>query len=310
MVYIAILHLATYWIVDNWEPAGYGVAASWVYHFIGFKGLIPQLVAGILVFLQAFLITLTDYNHKLSKETTLFAGVFLVLCSSLSMPLLHLSPAYFANVFLILGVYEVLGTYRSSNAAGSIFNAGFFVGLSALFVPSHLFFLLLIFIALNLLRGFKFEERLMVLIGAVVPLFLVGTYYFWIGDLPTFWAVQFTEAFGLFDFYSGNTFTLIHIGLLGVILLVVLFGRGQISGRKTVQVQKKIDIFYWALVVCLLVVVFQAKIQEPSVLTIAPFLGLFLGIQFSMIKPNVGELLHFLLLILVLFLQYRPFFLP
>jgi hypothetical protein len=310
LIYIALLHLAPIWIDDNWEPAAYGVGANWFYNQFGFKGNLTQVIAGLLLFIQAFILVNIDFQHKLSKEPTLFAGVFLILISSISVPFLHLSPYYFANVFLLLALHAVLSVYRKSDATGAIFNAGFFVALASLFVPTYLIFLFLIFAALNLLRGFSFKERIMVLLGVIAVYFSTFAIFFWNNDLATLQQLQVQDAFGLFDIRSGNSFTLIHLGLLSILLLLTVFFRGQIIGKKVMQVQRKIDIFYWGMLITLLVVVFQAEIQENTFLVVAPFLGLFLGIQFGSMKSNVAELLHLLLFIFVLLLQFRPFFLP
>lgn len=310
LIYIALLHLSPLWIDDNWEPASYGVAAEWFYNQFGFKSITAQITAGLLLFVQALILVTIDFQHKLSKEPTLFSGVFLILVSSISVPFLHLSPYYFANVFLLLALRSVLSVYRKSDATGGIFNAGFFIAMASLFVPTYILFIFLIYAALNLLRGFNFSERIMVIFGVITIYFLAFTVFFWSNDTAHLWEVQWIEAFDFLSIRGGDAFTLIHLGLLFILLLLSIFFRGQIISKKIMQVQRKIDIFYWGMLIALLVVVFQAEIQENTFLVVTPFLGLFLGIQFGAMKSNVAELLHLLLFIFVLLLQFRPFFLP
>lgn len=310
LIYISLLHLSPIWIDDNWEPAAYGVAADWFYSQFGFKSTIAQVMAGLLLFIQAFVLVRIDIQHKLSKEPTLFAGVFLILVASISVPFLHLSPYYFANVFLLLAISSVLSVYRKSDSTGGIFNAGFFIAMASLFVPTYLIFIFLIYAGLNLLRGFNLLERIMVLFGVITVYFLTFAFFFWNNDLNTLWDLQWYQAFDFLSIRGGNTFTLIHLGLLSALLLLSIFFRGQIIGKKVMQVQRKIDVFYWGMLIALLVVVFQAEIQENTFLVVTPFLGLFLGIQFGAMKHNIAELLHLLLFIFVLLLQFRPFFLP
>ncbi len=307
--YIALLHFAPFVIEDNWEPSSYGVAAAWIYEVIGYKGLNNQILLLVLLFFQALILIFMDLNHKLSKEGTLFSGVFLILFSSLTVPYLHLSPTYFSNIFLLLAINQVLITYRVAGSSTSIFNAGFFIGVAALFCPAYLIFLIWIFAGLNLLRGFKFKERILVITGAITVFLLTGTYYFWQNDLSTFIQVQFIDAFSIIDLRQGNDFTFIHLSLLAVLVLFVVASRFRIVGKKTMQVQKKIDVFYWGLLISAVVVLFQSSVQESNVLVIMPFLGLFVGMLFTDMKKNIAELLHFVLLAIILLLQYRPFFL-
>ena len=308
--YIALLHFAPFVIEDNWEPSSYGIAASWVYSLIGYKGLNNQILLLVLLFFQALILIFIDLNHKLTKDGTLFSGVFLILLSSLTVPYLHLSPTYFSNIFLLLAINQILITYRVTGSSISIFNAGFFIGVAALFCPAYLIFIIWMFAGLNLLRGFNLKERILAITGVLTVFILVGTYYFWMNDWSTFIRVQFLEGFGLLDFRQGNNFTFIQLSLLVVLVLIVVLSRFRVIGKKTMQVQKKIDVFYWGLLISAVVILFQSSVQESNVLVIMPFLGLFVGMLFTNMKKNIAEMLHFVLLVIVLLLQYRPFFLP
>jgi hypothetical protein len=308
--YIALLHVAPFLISDNWEPAGAGLWAKWIYGAVGTKGIWPQVLALGCLLVQALLLINLDIRHKLSHNATLFAGVFLVLSSSVALPLLRLSPVYFANIPLLLAAGALLKTYRRSEVAGELLNAGFYIGIASLFNPAYLLFLFWIFIGLNLLRGLSLRERAMTLAGTVSVYIILGTWYFWNNALDTFWRVQFREGLGFWSFQRGNIYTYIHVGLMLLIVLLVIVWRGQIISRKIMQVQRKIDIFYWGLLIGAIVVACQPSIQEDHLLVIMPFVGLFMGMQVSELKPNVAELLHLLLVAVVLFLQFRPLFLP
>lgn len=308
--YIALLHVAPFLISDNWEPSGVGVGADWIYRVVDAKGMWPQVLAAVCLLVQALLLINLDIRHKLSHNATLFAGVFLVLASSVALPLLRLSPIYFANIPLLLAVGALLETYRRSDVAGNLLNAGFYIGIASLFNPAYLIYLVWVFIGLNLLRGFSLRERAMTLAGTASVYIILGTWYFWNNALDTFVRIQFRAGLGFWNFHPGNIYTYIHVGLLLLIVLLVIAWRSQIIGRKIMQVQRKIDIFYWGLFLGAFVVICQPGIQEDHLLVIAPFVGLFMGMQVSELKPNLAELLHLLMVAVVLFLQFRPLFLP
>lgn len=308
--YIALLHVSPFLISDNWEPSSIGIWASWIYSFVGEQELWSQMIAGFCLLIQAFLIIRIDIQHKLSQETTLFTGVFLILGSSLALPLLRLSPIYFSNIFLLLAINEILLTYRKTDVEGKLVNAGFFIGIASLFSPTYLIYIFWIFIALNLLRGFSFKERAMVIAGSFSVYLMTWTWFFWNKDLGRLLSVQFWDAYSFWNFQAGNIYTYIHLGLMMAIVLLLVLWRGQMVSKKVMQAQRKIDIFYWGLLFSLIVVLVQAEIQEDHLLAIMPFVGLFMGMQLGRIKPNIAELLHFLMLALVLFLQFRPLFLP
>lgn len=307
--YIAVLHLAPLWIQDNWEPAVHGIFTHLFFDFFEYKTTMTQVLAGFLLFLQAILLIWMDFRHKLSLEPTLFTGVFMVLVSSVSLPFLHLSSYHFSNIFLLLAVNQLLITSRKPKVTGAILNVGLCIGLSALFTPAYVLYIILAFVGLNLLRGFNFNERIIVLVGVLVVFFLTGTLYFLRGQFSVFWQQQFVEGFAILDFRAGNMFTFIHLGLLLVLVLIMVALRGQITSRKIMEAQRKIDVFYWGMLISLLVLLVQADIQENSFLVVTPFLGFFMGLQWSNLRPNISELLHLLFFLSVLLLQYRPFFL-
>jgi hypothetical protein len=308
--YIAVLHLAPIWIEDNWEPAIHGALTQVFFDYFGYKTTFTQVLAGVLLFIQALMVVMIDFRHKLSAEPTLFTGVFVILVSSVSVPFLHLSPYYFSNIFLLIAIDQFLITYCKKEVTGSLLNTGFYLGLAALFLPTYLIFILLVFAGLNLLRGFNFNERLVVLIGVFIPIFLTATVFFWYGNLAEFWDVQFKSSYSFIDFRAGNYFTFIHLGLLSILIFIMVFVRGQITSRKTMEVQRKIDVFYWGMLISIGAILFQADVQENSFMVVAPFLGLFLGIQWGNLRSNISELLHLLFLIGVLLLQFRPLLLP
>jgi len=308
--YLAVLHLAPIWIQDNWVPVRQGVLAQLLFDLLGYKTPLTRLLAGLLIFIQALLLIRLDFRHKLSSEQTLFTGVFLVLVSSISLPLLHLSAYHFSNLLLLLAVDKLFFIYRKAKATAAILNIGLYLGLAALFTPAYLVYILLAFVGLNLLRGFQFRERVIVLVGVFIVFFLTGVVYFWNGRLAVFVQAQLVDGFALLDFRAGNFFTLLHLALLLLLVLVLVFLRGQIMLRKIMETQQKIAVFYWGMLISLLVVLVQADIQENSLLLLSPFLGLLLGLQWANLRRNVGELIHLLFFILVLLLQYRPFLLP
>ena len=306
-MYAAILHLSAWYVPDTWAPTGYGLFAEWVYQWIGYKTGVAHIVVILLVFMQSVTVNVIDFSNKLSREQTLFPGVFVVLLSALAPVFLHLTPYHLANTFLLFAVAELMQVYRKSKSAGHIFNTGLYTGIAFMFVPSYWVFILFLFAGLNVLRSFDIRERLMTLSGFFTVLFLTGTAYFWLDRWPEFLRKQFGELNTFIDFGQISRFGLIQLAVLGFILLITLLRQSQLQQKRVMQAQKKIDILYWMLLLGGVSTLVQPEVEEAHALVIVPTLGMLTGMQVANMDKRPAELLHFFLFILVLFFQYRVF---
>lgn len=307
IIYAAALHVSAWYVPDNWQPQGYGLFADWIYQWIGAKSNIAHIIAVALVVIQGITVNVIDFSNKLSREQTLFPGVFLVLLSAMSPIFLHLTPYHLANTFLVFALMDLMHVYRKSRSAGHIYNAGLYLGIAFMFVPSYWVFIFFIFAALNVLRGFALRERLMVLSGFFTVLFLTGTTYFWLDRWPEFLAKQFDQIWVFLDFGNISRFGVIHLSVLALILAVTLLQQSRLQQKRVMQSQKKIDVLYWMLLLGGVSTLFHKQVAEAHALVVIPALGMLTGMQVAALPKRTAELLHFFLFVLALFFQYRVF---
>lgn len=305
ILYAAVLYLSVLYIPYSWEPQGYGLFTDLVYHWIGYQSVGAHVLAMVLVVVQGITANVIDFSNKLSREQTLFPGLFLVLLSALSPIFLHLTPYHLANTFLLFAVVELMHVYRNSKSAGHIYNAGFYLGIAFMFVPAYWVFIFFLFAGLNILRSFEFKERLMVLSGFLTVLILAGTGYFWFDRWPEFVAGQFSELKVFLAFGQISLFGIIHLVVLGIILVVVLLQQSKLQQKRIMQAQKKIDILYWMLLLGGISTFFHSGVDESHAMVIIPALGMLTGMQVATLPKRPAELLHFFLFVTALFFQYR-----
>jgi len=310
LIYGLVLHLAAFYVPDTWQPAGYGVLGDWTYRWIDPKSIGAHILVVILLFIQGTTLNVIDFSNKLSRDFTLFPGVFLVLLASMAPSFLHLAPHHFANCFLLFSLAEVMKVYRKTRVADHLFNAGFYIGIASLWVPSYWVFLLFLFFGLNVLRSFSVRERLVVSSGFLVVWFLMGTVYFLMDRLPEFMDHQIWSGFVFWDVGALSFFSWFHLGILGLILFMALFRYNQIMQKRIMQAQKKIDLFYWVLLFGGISVLVQPSASETHALVIIPALGILTGMQFAKMERRTAELMHFFLFMVALFFQWRVLFFP
>jgi len=312
LFYAAILHVSVFWNGVPLEPLQYGVFSELVYAWVGKTGWLPQAITIVLLFVHGTILNGLNLTHRFIDEVNLYPGLFYVLIACLLPEFLYLSPLHMANTFYLLALVDLMAIYNRPRSAGYIFNAGLWIGIGSLFYFSWFIFVLLAFIALRILRAFDLRERLMVLAGVLVPYILAALSFFWVDQLELFFDRQFGLPFDQFDFRSSGEapfITYLKLALFTTLLLIVLFSHNRYLTKKTMQVQKKINLLFWGMVCAGLTLLFQPAIQLDHLLMLAPPLGLLLAINFTGLRRNWGELFHALLVLTALGLQFQRFLL-
>ncbi len=314
--YILFLQGASVWILppSGWEPAGYGPFAEWLYGWIGYDSKAADITAMVLLLLQAFYINFFVGEHRLADEVSLFPGLFYILVSSLLPEFQYLSPLLLGNTFFLIVTREVIHTYKKAESAGHIYNIGFWTAIGALFYPSFLVLFFFGFVGLNILRAFKFRERLMVLTGLATPYILLSVYYFWAGQLEAFWQNYLNGSFAFLDFVQTTPGVVYRsLGVFAVLLLMVLFSYRTYQFKQTMQVQRKINILYWGLLITALSLFIQADIQIDHLLIMALPLGIMLSFNFIKMPNRLAEAIHLIVFVATILFQFsgqliRPLF--
>ncbi|MBP9874789.1 MAG: hypothetical protein KBC60_12150 [Haliscomenobacter sp.] len=287
------------------EAGPHGFLQHWVIAWLPNTPLVLFIAIVVLLFLQAFMLNLMEYNYRLDRELHMFPGVFFMLFSAMVPGPDALLPVFLANIFLFLAIYEVMGTFKQNQAAGNLFNAGLFLGVACLFYPSYAVFLLALFSGLNILRGFQFMERIMVLAGVVVAYYLTGTTAFLTGHWNLFTDLQGLNAYGFLDLQPGTS---IPYSLLpwAVFLVILVFQHPLFMQKRVIQTQKRITIWYWVMLMSVATLLIQKHLAIWHVHVLALPVSYLTAMLVSRMRPNWAELLHILLFFAALYVQFEP----
>lgn len=266
-----------------------------------------SICANLLIFVQAILINNICNKNKLAREITLFSGLFYVLFVSLIPENLPLSNALIANTFIILAVRNLFETYKNAQASAYIFNTGIMIGLASLYYYPYFTFLVFGIISLLMIRSFKIIEKFQFFIGFGIPYFLVSTYRYWY-DMP-FADFNFIKSILLklpILKADGLVVTYISIGVLMLGVVFSFINYGNLTAKKAIQSQKKIDIIYVFMLFCFMsMIVFETNIYT-HLLTLAFPLATLTGISVSESKKVIFyEFLHLFLLGLIFISQFK-----
>jgi hypothetical protein len=308
LFYVAILYVHVFLMPQSWEPSQAGILAHSIYQWLPWDSITADITAAILVLLQGIMINFLIADHRLNAETNLFPGFFYLLIASSLPEFTHLSPVHMANTFYIMALINMFAIYNNNKSAGAIFNIGFLIGVGSLFYFSYWILLLVGFSALYILRAFSIREQLMLIVGALVPYLLLGTYYFWYDQLGYFLDFQFNTGLQWWSLFSVGSLPAIgyfKLGLIGLLILLALVSYNQNISRRVRESQKKMSILYWMLFLGMFTLLVQADFQLDHILVIAVPLGILLSFNFTQLSNSWAELLHFFLLLVILFFQYQ-----
>lgn len=270
------------------------------------------LQEGFTIFLllfHAILLTYIVMEHRLGKDVSLFPGLFYLLIMSSSIYFLPTSDVLLGNTFLIFALMAILNTYRIPSCADTIFNIGFWIGISTFFNLSNVVFLVWAVFGLNFMRALKLKETLIVIAGFCVPYFIVMAYYFWNDQFVSFVQGHFYKYLGFTDFYlTGNLGVNIAFGFLMLIIIMTVMNSGEFFKKKSIQVQKRIGVFFLFLLASLFTIFFQHQLGVTDALVAAVPLSAIVAFFMLDLKKRTAEAVHWVWVIGVLVLQLRPIF--
>ncbi|MFT4759227.1 MAG: hypothetical protein ACI9XO_000196 [Paraglaciecola sp.] len=304
--YILLLWGSLFMVPSEWLPEATGIFTNDVWGWLSENNWLNR---GVAIFLLLFNATILNYivsEHRIEYETTLFPGLFYILVSSAIPDFLHLSPILMANTFLIFALFNLVKTYKNNNCASLIFDIGFWVAVASLFYFSFAFFTLWGLVCLSVLRASKLKEWLMIISGFLLPYLLIGTYFFWFDQFGEFWTQQVSQNLSFLSF-NGNSdiTTTTKLVCFSLLILFALGSAGMYNFKKNIQIQKKITVLYWLLFFAGITVLFQTNVTIAHFQIIAVPIGIFLAMSFSNMTSRWAESFHFLLLVLILALQFK-----
>ncbi|MEL6925008.1 MAG: hypothetical protein AAFO94_13245, partial [Bacteroidota bacterium] len=308
-MYIVALRIFVY-VVPTVPAAGHkAVLSIGAEHWLPTSGIGGEIICVLLILLQAILLNLMVSQYRIGKEITLFPGLIYALLVGGMPDAAHWAPVMIANTFFIVALFALFSTYKKSASAGAIFNVGLSIALASLFYYSYFWFFIMAIIGLSILRNFRLQELWTLLIGFMVPFYLTAVVYFWMDDLGGFWFQQFNANHTLLDFrqIAGIDLT-IKLVLFAILVLICLLSYSRYLMKKNIQVQKNIDILFWALLFAGVSVFIQSEAGPDHLMMLAPSLAILLSLSWLDLKPPYAELAHLLLLFTFLFLQYAGYF--
>ena len=306
--YVLLLRGTIFFVPQEAAEVSYpGILSNVVYDWVGQQGLLADGIALWLVLIHGFLINVIIAKYRLARNVSLYPGLFYVLLVSAFPDFLRLTPALMANTFLLFVLYELFDCYKKYEATGELFNIGLWLGVAILFYFSGLVFLIMVLIGVNILRSFKWRELLIFIAGLLVPFWLAGTWYFFLGQLDIFWDQAIFNNMGSFVWMKAPGWMgYIQLGLFGFLVLLALLSYNRYTFKTIIRTHKYVDIMYWFMAISAFSILIQQDLAADHLLLLAIPLATFLSMTMLYMNDRTAEAFHFLLVAGILLLQTKP----
>jgi len=222
------------------------------YQFINFYQLKLIIAVLFLLFQVLFLIRFNNKYKVLHENYFLQALIFSLIVNSITS-LQNLFPIYIANLLFMYSFDKIVKSINAENAIPHYFEASFYISLASLFYFNIIFYFIIIWIGLIIIRPIIWREWFVSIIGLVLPYFFIVTYYFIFDDsnFKLFTKVMNCVKFG----FTQSNFTFISVVIISFSSFISLL---QLLKKSSLSISnRKIKIlFTWIIVISFLLFLF------------------------------------------------------
>jgi hypothetical protein len=260
------------------------------------------LLTSLLISGQAIFLNSIINSHKVLKSNTFLVALFYVLINGSAFVLFSLNLILIVNTFILLMLHQLFLLYNASQANGTLFNLGLFVGVaSVLYHPLIVLFPLTIF-CIAYIRTPKGKDFLILIIGFLVPFFYWVTYLYLTNHLVTTIDNYFLYHRDAVD--KGIAFNNYFLYVLGILTLAAFFNLITTLGRKVVKTRKLLITVLLLIIVSATTFLFKSQDFRATYLLLSVPIAILLAHFFLDMKRKMLAELMFVVLLVSLVLGY------
>ena len=282
-----------------------GALSGWLEH-----PFFNKIGFSLIVLIQALILNFILNEFKLTKKFSFVPAVCFILFHFTYQDIDSLSPLVIANTFLIWSLYSLFKSYEKRVSLGTVFNIGFGIALACLFYHSYFVFFIWALLSLLIIRSFDLQEFILLILGYITPFFFMGTYHFVNDNLSNWWSNEIAIHYQtLAVFYPMNMQFYLLIALLIVPFILAASNIQGIYFKTTAREKKYIHVLFLMPVIGLLSILFQNNLYSVHyVLFAIPMSCLFSIALLSYKSLIAAEIIHLVVFMLILGIQYQAFF--
>jgi hypothetical protein len=278
------------------------------YYFINllFKGtyLINVIVAFVIVVVQAFMLNNLFTSKSLLERNSYLPSLFYITFMGFSFEMFGITPALFANFFLIIALDKILDVFNEEKVFLEVFNSGLLIGIASMFYfPVFILYLFLI-VALAVYFLINLRGMLSSFLGFITPAFFIAVYYYLFDKIEEKADAYFSNIhlFTVFkqDFSPFFYWFWIYVIFFGLIAFYRVFVR-YVAG-KPVRIRKRFNVLvYFVLIASVSYIFIQDFYIEHFAIMVIAISPVF-AVYFQEIRRKFWKESIFTLLIIIILL--------
>jgi len=218
----------------------------------GQSAIAGTLLSFILVLLVAILLVNFNTTVFFINERTFLPAVIFILFTGIFPYYQVLNPVLPATLLLMIAIMRIMEAYRKNGTAFNFFDAAFLIGSGSLFYANLIWFGILAFVGIAILRTGNIKELLLTLLGLAAPFIItVGIYYVAGRDLTAFASVTSENLFHETGSYYFSRSVIISLILIFLSVIVSIFYLFSVLNMKKIKSRKTFTELIWIFIICL-----------------------------------------------------------
>ncbi len=312
---LIIVIFATVWagafiIPEPTTQLSYDTAYMPLYGFLktalGSQKLSGPIFSAVLGAIMTLLLVKFNATCGFISSRTFLPALVYILITGLFPDFQILNPVLPASLFLLLAIMSILEGYEHQGIVYNFFDAAFLISTGSLFYANLIWFGILVFIGIAVLRTGKPVEFLVTIIGLIAPYFLVFGIYYVIGkDIKELLRLIFVN---LFEKEAGYQYPILILATLAIVTLGILASLSnlfRLINTKKIKSRKVFVLLLSAFLISIGVFVAVPSASAEMIWLISIPSSYFLSFYFVFTKKKVfPEIYFWTILLLVLIIQF------
>ncbi len=212
----------------------------------GSNPLVNVIFSFLFVLLIAFLLVNFNTTVFFISERTFLPALIYVLLSGFFPQQQILNPALPAVIFLMLALKRIMDSYKIQGTAYSFFDTGLLISTGSLFYAGFIWFGLLLFIGIAILRPVNIKEIVISLLGLATPWFIICGFYYISGkDLSLLLSDVNYNLFTADKHFVFSGLTIAVLIIAGIILIICSLHLLSAINSKKIKSRKTFMLLIW-----------------------------------------------------------------
>lgn len=267
---------------------------------------LPGVIISFLI-LTIIMFLLVNFNTSVFfiNERTFVPALMYILISGIFPQYQLINPIFPAVLFLIMAIRRIMDSYRKPGIAFNYFDAGILISTGSLFYANLIWYGLIVFIGIILLRTGNLKEIFISILGLITPFLIVtGIYYVFNMDIPAFFEDIKVNLFNERPSFTVNRITvivIIYIGLCTIVSMVFLI---RSMSSKKIRSRKTFYLLFWILIISLILFFVVPSVSAEMIFIAGIPVSYFLVHFFIFAKrKTLIEVIFSLLIVFILLIQ-------